>query len=120
MAFLSTTVGRALRTCALGIACVALACRAALAADEAKPQTLITNVNVFDGRSEKLAEGMSVLIEGNLIKRIAQGEIEAVGAAVIDGGGRTLMPGLIDTLAQYTVHLEVEVGNHSFSSCLIS
>jgi uncharacterized protein YdeI (BOF family) len=40
-------------------------------AEDTKPsQILITNVNVFDGKSDKLAEGMSVLIEGNLIKKI--------------------------------------------------
>jgi len=67
------------------------------AAEEApKPQVLFTNVNVFDGKSDKLAEGMSVLVEGNLIKKIAKGKIKADGAKVIDGGGRTLMPGLID------------------------
>jgi imidazolonepropionase-like amidohydrolase len=113
MEFIGTTVGRALRNCALGIACTVLVWGAALAADEVKPQTLITNVNVFDGRSEKLAEGMSVLIEGNLIKRIAQGEIEAVGAAVIDGGGRTLMPGLIDSHVHLT-HMILTSGLSGF------
>lgn len=68
------------------------------AQDEHKPQTLFTNVNIFDGTSDTLAEGMSVLVEGNLIKTIAKGHIEARDdATVIDGGGRTLMPGLIDS-----------------------
>jgi imidazolonepropionase-like amidohydrolase len=63
-----------------------------------KPQILFTNVNVFDGKSETLSEGMTVLVEGNLIKKIAKGEIEVRDeATVIDGGGRTLMPGLADT-----------------------
>jgi imidazolonepropionase-like amidohydrolase len=39
-----------------------------------------------------------VLIEGNLIRAISAGEIETrSGATVIDGSGRTLMPGLIDS-----------------------
>lgn len=40
-------------------------------AEEQKPmsQILITNVNVFDGKNEKLADNASVLVEGNLIKR---------------------------------------------------
>ena len=59
-------------------------------------RTLITNVNVFDGMSEELAMGQNVLIEGNLIKQISFESIDAPGAIVIDGGGRTLMPGLID------------------------
>ncbi len=67
------------------------------AQDEKKPQTLFTNVNVFDGKADTLAEGMDVLIEGNLIKQIGKGIKAADGAKVIDGGGRTLMPGLSDT-----------------------
>ncbi len=59
--------------------------------------TVFTNVNVFDGRSPKLAKGMSVLVEGGKITAIKAGKINApAGAAVIEGGGRTLMPGLID------------------------
>ena len=74
-----------------------------------KPQVLITNVNIFDGKSDTLAEGMSVLVEGNLIKKIAKGDINAGdGATVIDGGGRTLMPGLIDA----HVHLNMQFGGH--------
>ena len=37
-----------------------------------KPQILFTNVNVFDGKSDELAEGMSVLVEGSLIKKVAK------------------------------------------------
>jgi imidazolonepropionase-like amidohydrolase len=57
---------------------------------------LITNVNVFDGTSETLAMGMSVLVEGNTITKVARSIPEPVGAKVIDGGGRTLTPGFID------------------------
>jgi len=65
-------------------------------AQEEKPKlTLITNVNIFDGFSDKLAEGMSVLIEDNHIKEVGK-SIKAPGAKVIDGGGRTMTPGLID------------------------
>lgn len=68
------------------------------AQEEAEPQTLFTNVNVFDGTSDTLAEGMSVLIEGNLIKNVGKNDIQARDdATIIDGGGRTLMPGLADT-----------------------
>ncbi len=70
----------------------------AFAQDEKTPkQTLFTNVNIFDGKNEKLAEGMSVLVEGNLIKEIGKDIKAGDGATVIDGGGRTLMPGLIDS-----------------------
>jgi imidazolonepropionase-like amidohydrolase len=61
-----------------------------------KPKTLFTNVNVFDGVNEKRIMNASVLVEGNLIRQVSTGKIDAPGATVIDGGGRTLMPGLTD------------------------
>jgi len=60
------------------------------------PTTLITNVNVFDGKNEKLIEKADVLVEGNKIKQVSNKKIDVADATVIDGGGRTLMPGLID------------------------
>ncbi len=69
----------------------------AIADDMEKPsQILIQNVNVWDGTSDGLQNGMNVLIEGNLVKEISSGASAGPGATVIDGGGRTLMPGLID------------------------
>ena len=68
---------------------------AAHAQDEAPSQTLITNVNIFDGFSDKLANGMSVVIEDNQIVEVGK-SISAPNATVIDGGGRTMTPGLID------------------------
>ncbi len=65
------------------------------AAQDATNRVLFTNVNVWDGTSDALQNGMSVLVEGNEITQIAA-SISASGATVIDGGGRTLMPGLID------------------------
>ncbi len=59
-------------------------------------QVLIKNVNIFDGKNEKLKTNMSVLVEGNLIKEIGKNLKANDKATVIDGGGRTLMPGLID------------------------
>jgi len=61
-----------------------------------KPRVLFTNVNVFDGVNEKRIENANVLVEGNLIKQVSASAISAEGATVIDGGGRTLMPGLTD------------------------
>ncbi len=67
-------------------------------AAEAQPvaPTLITNVNIFDGEHEGLADGMSVLVEGNKIAKIAKAIPTPAGATVIDAKGKTLMPGLID------------------------
>jgi imidazolonepropionase-like amidohydrolase len=62
---------------------------------DTKPQTLFTNVNVFDGENEALIENANVLIEGDRIKTVSTDAIKADGAKVIDGGGRTLMTGII-------------------------
>ncbi len=61
--------------------------------------TLFLNVRIFDGRSDNLSPPSSVLVTGNTIERVTTssldpGAIENV--RVIDGGGRVLMPGLID------------------------
>ena len=70
--------------------------KAEAAAEEKKPvQILFKNVNIFDGFSDKLAMGMSVLVEGNFIKEVGK-SINAPDAYVVDGGGRTMTPGLID------------------------
>ena len=58
--------------------------------------TLIQNVRIFDGVNNKLTPG-NVLIENNLIKEVGAIETVPKGAIVIDGGGRTLMPGLIES-----------------------
>jgi len=78
------------------LASIALVLNPAFAQDNAPRQVLFTDVNIFDGKSNTLAEGMSVLVEGNLIKKISGETIDAPDAFTVDGGGRTLMPGLID------------------------
>ena len=50
----------------------------------APAQTVITNVNIFNGVDNKLATGQSVLIEGNHIKQVSPG-LSAAGAEVIAG-----------------------------------
>jgi imidazolonepropionase-like amidohydrolase len=62
---------------------------------EQPPRVLFTNVHVFDGVNEKRIENANVLVEGNLIKTVSTEAIEADGATVIDGGGRTMTPGFI-------------------------
>ncbi|WP_455388350.1 amidohydrolase family protein [Petrachloros mirabilis] len=72
-------------------------CVPALAKDApSKQSVLITNANIFDGKSDKLATGMSVLVEGNKITMIAKSITAPAGATVIDAKGRTMTPGLID------------------------
>ena len=67
--------------------------------ESAAAQILFTNVKIFDGKSEALSATSNVLIEGNTIKQIAVEAINAPDAAVIDGNGRTLLPGFIETHA---------------------
>ncbi|MCH6205616.1 amidohydrolase family protein [Brucella ciceri] len=76
---------------ALGLTSTALAQTKA----PAKP-VLLANVKIFDGTSAKLIEGQNVLVEGNLIKALVGAQETVADADVIDCGGRTLMPGMIE------------------------
>lgn len=59
--------------------------------------TLFQNVRIFDGKSAALSAPSDVLVRGNIIERIAGVSMAAEpGMTVVAGGGRTLMPGLID------------------------
>ncbi|MCP4386324.1 MAG: amidohydrolase family protein [Hyphomicrobiales bacterium] len=73
---------------------------------ETQTQTLFTNVHVFDGVNEARIENANVLVEGNLIKAVSTDPIDAPDATIIDGGGRTLMPGLIDSHVHLNVLIE--------------
>ena len=52
------------------------------AQDEAPSQTLIKNVNVWDGLAEKAVKGQDVLIEGNKVAKVGK-NLSASGATVI-------------------------------------
>jgi imidazolonepropionase-like amidohydrolase len=92
---------------AVGLACaIALAAPAVahmqgaaptpVAAQGAAPaETLFVNVRVFDGKSPRLSAPTNVLVRGNAIVAIGA-DANSATARQIDGGGRTLMPGLID------------------------
>jgi imidazolonepropionase-like amidohydrolase len=61
--------------------------------------TVFRNVRIFDGKSSQLSAPSNVLVRGNKIERISSTAIPTDGTTntvSIDGGGRTLMPGLID------------------------
>jgi imidazolonepropionase-like amidohydrolase len=61
--------------------------------------TLFRGVRVFDGRSPELSPGSDVLVRGSTIESISTQPIELdpnEAHTEIDGGGRVLMPGLID------------------------
>lgn len=65
------------------------------AQSSAKP-ILLRNVTIFDGTAGRLVEGQNVLVEGKLIKALVASADTVADADVIDCGGRTLMPGMID------------------------
>src|SRR5262245_23745752 len=61
--------------------------------------TLFQNVRIFDGKVGQLSGPSYVLVRGGKIERISSTPIATdrrADTVVIDGGGRTLMPGLID------------------------
>src|SRR5215470_12269342 len=78
-----------------------LAASSSLAQTETpSPKTvLFQNVRIFDGKSDKLTEPKNVLVSGNKIEKISSQPIPTdrrADTVLIDGSGRTLMPGLID------------------------
>ena len=80
------------------VAAVLFLAQSALAA-EPPAVTLFENVRIFDGKSDALSGNMNVLIRGNAIEKISKDPIpidDNPSAKIIAGGGRTLMPGLID------------------------
>jgi imidazolonepropionase-like amidohydrolase len=61
--------------------------------------TLFQNVRIFDGKNATLSAPSNVLVRGNKIETISAQPIATdrrADARIIDGGGRTLMPGLSD------------------------
>jgi imidazolonepropionase-like amidohydrolase len=60
---------------------------------------LFQNVRVFDGKSGTVSAPSNVLVIGQTIDRISTAPIavdQKLSVTAIEGGGRTLMPGLID------------------------
>ena len=64
-----------------------------------QPVVLFENVRIFDGKHSELSPPSNVLVRGNHIETISTDPIpidSRANVTTIDGGGRTLMPGLID------------------------
>jgi imidazolonepropionase-like amidohydrolase len=76
---------------------------------------LFENVRIFDGTSSALSVPSNVLVRGNIIERITTSPIPVDRRAdtrIIQGDGRTLMPGLID------VHVHMTFGALSMTELL--
>jgi imidazolonepropionase-like amidohydrolase len=72
---------------------------AAPAQDSHPGAVLFEDVRIFDGKSAGLSGPTNVLIRGNKIEKISTAPIpvdRTSNTRIINGGGRTLMPGLID------------------------
>jgi imidazolonepropionase-like amidohydrolase len=87
------------------VTAIALSAQCALAQSDAPPGddapsvTLFQNVRIFDGKTAELSEPSHVLVRGDKIERISTSPIPANRSGrtkIINGEGRTLMPGLID------------------------
>ena len=57
---------------------------------------IFCNARVFNGVDRKLRDGLSVVVRDGLIHEVSENPVVAGDAQVIDCGGRTLLPGLID------------------------
>jgi imidazolonepropionase-like amidohydrolase len=60
---------------------------------------VITNATVIDGTGARPRRGVSVLLKGDRIEAVGSGMPVPVGARTIDGTGKFVVPGLIDTHA---------------------
>lgn len=69
-------------------------------AGPAQTAIAFTNLRLFDGKSTSLLDGYRVLVTGNRITSVELDDGQRPdGITVLDGGGHTLMPGLIDAHA---------------------
>jgi imidazolonepropionase-like amidohydrolase len=73
----------------------------------AAQEVLIRNVRIFDGVSDQLSARRDVLISGDTIKSVGESLSASPDMVVIDGNGRTLMPGLINAHAHIMLQLPV-------------
>ncbi|WP_282152804.1 metal-dependent hydrolase family protein [Ruegeria atlantica] len=73
------------------------------ASQEESFPVLFTNVHVFDGVNEARIENANVLVVDNLIAEVSTEPLAVANAQIIDGGGRTLMPGMHDQHVHLTV-----------------
>ena len=56
----------------------------------------VTNARVFDPRTGGVADGMTIVVEGNRIVSVSPGTAVTATGEVIDAGGKLVLPGLWD------------------------
>ncbi len=69
---------------------------------------LIKNVNVWNGIDDAVKKNYDVLIVDNLVQQVDKDIAPKEGATIINGNGKTLIPGLSDA----HVHLAMTMGIH--------
>jgi len=72
-------------------------------------QLLFRNFQLLEPEVGELQGGFELLVEGDKVKEASDKPIKSAGADVIDCGGRTMMPGLIDSHVHVTLS-EVNIG----------
>ena len=72
------------------------------------PQIHFKNFQLLEPTNGELRGGHELLVEGDTVRELSETPIKAPDAAVIDCGGRTLMPGLIDCHV-HVIHSEVNI-----------
>jgi imidazolonepropionase-like amidohydrolase len=96
---MSAPARRTFLALASGAVAVASIWATPLHAQQPSAVTLIENVRIFDGTHPSLSAPSNVLIRGNIIEQISTSSIpidRRADTQIIAGGGRVLMPGLID------------------------
>jgi imidazolonepropionase-like amidohydrolase len=96
--------------------CVALACLAsapAVVAQQEKPtgkRTLVRAGHVLDVKTGKLADAQTIVVVGDTIQSIAptSSVTAQAGDEVVDLGGMTVMPGLIDVHTHITMNTDFD------------
>jgi imidazolonepropionase-like amidohydrolase len=83
--------------------------------------TVFANARIFDGISRALLERQSVFVRGERIAEVSNRPPTAGDGTVIDCGGRTLMPGLIDAHVHVYAHsvnvYDIATAPETLSAC---
>jgi imidazolonepropionase-like amidohydrolase len=87
----------------LGRLAAVLLCATGLSAASAEPLA-ITNVTVIDGTGAGPRPGMTVAIDEGRIVSVKKGSPAPAGARTIDGKGKYLVPGFVDSNVHGTVY----------------
>ncbi len=85
-----TTIFKLMRTFVIYISCL-------ISSFTCSAQLLIRNTTVVDVENKKLLSGYNVLIERGIITSVAKNITVPKDAQVIDGTGKYLIPGFVDT-----------------------